>query len=200
MKWIEERAESLIGGGHSRDTDVEYEVGFEADGRISALRARVIADVGAPTSLLGWTMSFVTAYCLPTVYDIPNLRVDLTSVVTNTCPWAPYRGFGKDVASFAMDRIIERVARETGLPSEAVRRRNLIAADAFPYERPGGAIIDSGDYQGVLDRLLAADRRAGLPRRAGGGARGRPAARARPRPGADARGRRHPGVVDELGL
>jgi carbon-monoxide dehydrogenase large subunit len=153
VKWIEERTEALTAGGHSRDTRLEYEVAFEPDGTITGLRARVLADVGAPTSLLGWTMSFVTAYCLPTVYRIPNVLVELVAVVTNSCPWAPYRGFGKDAASFLMERVMDRVARETGLDRTEVRLRNLIPPDVFPYERSGGAILDSGDYPGLLRRL-----------------------------------------------
>ena len=156
LKWIEERSESLQVGGHARDTDFEYEVGFEAGGRVTALRLRVVADVGAPTSLLGWTMAFVSAYHLPSTYDIPNLDVELVAVSTNTCPWSPYRGFGKDAACFVLDRIMDHVARETALDRAAVRLSNYIPADAFPYSRPGGAVLDSGNYQAVLAKVLSA--------------------------------------------
>jgi carbon-monoxide dehydrogenase large subunit len=154
VKWIEERAESFQAGGHARDTAFDYEVAFRADGRVTGLRVRVVADVGAPTSLLGWTMAFVTAYHIPSAYDIPNTEVELTAVVTNRCPWAPYRGFGKDAACFLMDRVMDHVARETGVDRAEVRRRNYIPPEAFPYSRPGGAILDSGDYPAVLLRLL----------------------------------------------
>lgn len=156
VKWIEERSESLQAGGHARDTDFEYEVAFEPGGRVTGLRLRVLADVGAPTSLLGWTMAFVSAYHVPATYDIANLEVELVAVSTTTCPWAPYRGFGKDAASFALDRVMDRVARETGLDRAAVRLRNFIPPDAFPYARPGGAVLDSGDYPAVLAAALEA--------------------------------------------
>ena len=77
VKWIEERWENFQATGHSRDTRFEYEVACDSDGRVSGLRVRTIADVGAPTALLGWGQSFVTAYSLPGVYDIPNVRVEL---------------------------------------------------------------------------------------------------------------------------
>jgi carbon-monoxide dehydrogenase large subunit len=154
VKWIEERVESFQAGGHARDTAFDYEVAFRADGRVTALRVGVVADVGAPTSLLGWTMAFVTAYHIPSAYDIPNTQVELTAVVTNRCPWAPYRGFGKDAACFLMDRVMDHVARETGVDPADVRLRNYIPPDAFPYSRRGGAILDSGDYPTVLRRLL----------------------------------------------
>ena len=154
VKWIEERDENFQATGHSRDVLFDYEVAFTGEGIITGLRARVIADVGAPTALLGWGQSFVTGYCLPGVYRIPNNHIELFVVVTNKCPWNSYRGFGKDSASFLMDRVIEHVVRQTGLGGLEVRRRNFIPADAFPYSQPSGAMLDSGDYQQVMARLL----------------------------------------------
>ncbi len=154
VKWIEERTENFLATGHSRDTRFEYRVACGRDGRITGLDINTIADVGAPTALLGWGQSFVTAYSLPGVYDIPNTRVQLSVVVTNKCPWNSYRGFGKDAQSFVMDRIVDRVAEATGLDRTVVRMRNFIARDDFPHAQPSGAMLDSGDYQGALDQLI----------------------------------------------
>jgi carbon-monoxide dehydrogenase large subunit len=165
VKWIEERDENFQATGHSRDVLFDYEAAFNNDGTITGLRAKVIADVGAPTALLGWGQSFVTAYCLPGVYRIPNNRIELFVVVTNKCPWNSYRGFGKDSASFLMDRVIEHVARDTGLPGLEIRRRNFIPPDAFPYSQPSGAMLDSGDYQQVMATLLELADVAGFPAR-----------------------------------
>ena len=154
VKWIEERDENFQATGHSRDVLFDYEVAFGNDGTITGLRVKVVADVGAPTALLGWGQSFVTGYCLPGVYRIPNNHIELFVVVTNKCPWNSYRGFGKDSASYLMDRVVEHVTRETGLPGADVRRQNFIPADAFPYSQPSGAMLDSGDYQQVMARLL----------------------------------------------
>jgi aerobic carbon-monoxide dehydrogenase large subunit len=153
VRWIEERDENFHCTGHSRDVTFHYEVAFKDDGEITGLRAKVVADVGAPTALLGWGQSFVTGYCLPGVYRIPNNRIQLYVVVTNKTPWNSYRGFGKDSASFLMDRVIDHVTRETGLDRIAVRRRNFIPADEFPYSQPSGAMLDSGDYQAVMSKL-----------------------------------------------
>jgi carbon-monoxide dehydrogenase large subunit len=154
VKWIEERAENFAATGHSRDTRFDYEVAFRTDGTVTALRVRVVADVGAPTALLGWGMSFVTAYCLPATYKIPNVRIQLFVVVTNKCPWNAYRGFGKDAASFLMDRVMDRVAKITGLDRAEVRLRNFIQPGEFPYPQVSGAILDSGDYPKALRRVL----------------------------------------------
>jgi aerobic carbon-monoxide dehydrogenase large subunit len=154
VKWIEERDENFQATGHSRDVLFDYEVAFSDDGTVTGLRVKVIADVGAPTALLGWGQSFVTGYCLPGVYRIPNTHIQLFVVVTNKCPWNSYRGFGKDSASFLMDRVIDQVARATGRSRLEVRSRNFIPADAFPYSQPSGAMLDSGNYQLVMERLL----------------------------------------------
>jgi carbon-monoxide dehydrogenase large subunit len=88
------------------------------------------------------------------VYRIPSNHIELFVVVTNKCPWNSYRGFGKDSASFLMDRVIDHVTKVTGLDRVAVRRKNFIPADEFPYSQPSGAMLDSGDYQKVMSRLL----------------------------------------------
>ena len=91
-------------------------------------------------------MSFVTWYCLPCVYKIPNSETHLRSVVTNKCPWNAYRGYGKDAASFLMDRIMDHIARETGLDRAEIRFKNFIPPQEFPFPQVSGAMIDSGDY------------------------------------------------------
>jgi carbon-monoxide dehydrogenase large subunit len=162
VKWIEERAESLSVGGHARETRVEYEAAVAPDGLVTAMRVRIVADVGAPTAFLGWGMSLVTMFSVPTVYRIPAISVSLRSVVTNKCPWTPYRGFGKDVATLLMERVMDHVADELGAGRVggrlagrvAVRRRNLLQPHEFPFRRPSGAVLDSGDYPRALRRVL----------------------------------------------
>jgi carbon-monoxide dehydrogenase large subunit len=154
VKWIEERTENFLTGGHARDTRFTYEAAYKADGTVTGIRLTVIADVGAPTALCGWGMSFVTWYCLPCVYKIPNSETHLRSVVTNKCPWNAYRGYGKDAASFLMDRIMDHIARETGIDRAEVRFKNFIPPDEFPFPQVSGAMIDSGDYAKALRTVL----------------------------------------------
>jgi aerobic carbon-monoxide dehydrogenase large subunit len=75
-------------------------------------------------------------------------------VVTNKCPWNAYRGYGKEMASFLMDRIMDDVARATGLDRAAVRFKNFIQPDEFPYQQVSGVILDSGNYPDALKRVL----------------------------------------------
>lgn len=152
VRWVEERAEYFLACGHARETVIDFEVGFDDGGRVDALRLELVGDVGFPAG--AWVQTYVTAYCLPGAYVVPNCTVDLKSVVTNKCFWMGYRGFGKEVASFAMDRIMDRVADAVGIDRAEVRLRNFIPADAFPYSQVSGAMIDSGDYQSAMGRLL----------------------------------------------
>jgi aerobic carbon-monoxide dehydrogenase large subunit len=154
VKWIESRFESLAVGGHARETSCEYQAAVDAGGRVTALRVEIVADVGAPTAFLGWGMSLVTMFCVPTVYRVPEISVRLRSVVTNKCPWTPYRGFGKDVATLLMERVMDHLAGELGADRVEVRLRHLIGPEEFPYQRPSGAVLDSGDYPRALRRVV----------------------------------------------
>lgn len=154
VKWIETRMENLLVGGHARDTSFRYKAAYKSDGTLTGIKLDVIADVGAPSALCGWGMSFVTWYCLPCVYKCQNSETHLRSVVTNKCPWNAYRGYGKDAASFLMERIMDRIAGATGLDRTEVRFRNFVQPDEFPYPQVSGAMLDSGDYPGALRMVL----------------------------------------------
>jgi aerobic carbon-monoxide dehydrogenase large subunit len=154
VRWIEERSENFQVTGHARDMQVSYEAHYQADGTICALEADIVADVGAPTALVGWGMSFSASGLLPGPYRVPNVRVSLVAVATNKCPWNSYRGFGKDAANWWMERICDHIARDGGFDRLELRLRNFIRADEFPYVRSGGAIIDSGDYRQSLTKAL----------------------------------------------
>ena len=153
MCWIEERSEYFLAGGHARETYFDFEVGYLSDGRISGLKVDIVADVGQPQG--AWIQSFVTAYCVPGAYVVNDCEVRVRSVVTNKCRWAGYRGFGKEAAAFFMDKVLDRVADATGVDRVDVRFKNFIPADAFPYDQVSGAMIDSGNYQGAMHKLIA---------------------------------------------
>ena len=154
VKWIEERTEHLLTCGHARDTRFHYDAAFKKDGTVTGIRVKVVADIGAPTALNGWGMSFVTWFCLPGPYKIPNGETELLTAVTNKGPWNAYRGYGKDAAAFVMDRIMDEVAKATGLDRTEIRFRNFIPPDEFPYAQVSGANLDSGNYPGALRQVL----------------------------------------------
>src|SRR6266540_401167 len=154
IRWIEQRDENFLCTGHARDMRVGYRASYLEDGTVTGLELEILADVGAPTSLVGWGMSISASGIVPGPYRIPNTLVRLRSVVTNKGHWNSYRGFGRDAANWWLERVLDEVAGKLGLDRAAVRFRNFIGPDEFPFSREGGGIIDSGDYPASLRHAL----------------------------------------------
>ena len=152
VKWIELRRENFIASTQGRGADADVEVAVEADGRLTGLRATVIADVGAYLHPSTPGPVSRVAELMTGVYDIPAARVDAVGVATNKVPTAPYRGAGRPEAAYIIERMVDLVAAELGLDPVAVRRRNLIPPDRFPYHSAVGSVYDSGDYASALDK------------------------------------------------
>ncbi|SDY53745.1 xanthine dehydrogenase, molybdenum binding subunit apoprotein [Geodermatophilus africanus] len=160
VKWTEDRREHFISSAHERQQRQEVSVGFDDDGRITALDVHVWHDNGAYTPY-GIIVPIVTATQLVGPYVIPVYRVVVESVYTNTVIVTPYRGAGRPQGCFAMERTMDRIADALGLDRAVVRERNLIQPDQFPYDhhltfqdgRP--VIYDSGDYPALLGKLTA---------------------------------------------
>ena len=130
IKWIEDRSEHMMAGGHSCEQEFDVEAAVTSDGEVLGLKILDTDDVGGSISTL--TIHF-----------------------TNKCPVVPNRGIGKPGMCFVWERMMDRVAQDLALDPIEVRRRNLIGADQFPYTTPNGNIHGSGDYQTLLDKALA---------------------------------------------
>nr|WP_211660602.1 aerobic carbon-monoxide dehydrogenase large subunit [Modestobacter muralis] len=160
VKWVEDRREHFISSAHERQQRQEVAVGYDDDGRITALDVLVWHDNGAYTNY-GIIVPINTATQLCGPYDIPVYRARVNSVYTNTVLVTPYRGAGRPQGTFVMERTMDRIAQERGLDRLEVRRRNLIQNDQFPYDwgmtfqdgRP--LVYDSGNYPGLVDKLEA---------------------------------------------
>lgn len=160
VKWTEDRREHFIGSAHERQQRQEITVGYDDEGRITALDVHVWHDNGAYTPY-GIIVPIVTATQLVGPYAIPVYRVIVESVFTNTVIVTPYRGAGRPQGCYAMERTMDRIADDLGLDRAVVRERNLIQPDQFPYDhrltfqdgRP--VIYDSGDYPGLMTKLRA---------------------------------------------
>jgi carbon-monoxide dehydrogenase large subunit len=161
VRWIEDRREHMQSATHSRDQLHDVEIGFDDGGRILAIRDHYIVDCGA-WNPIGSGVAYNTAVHLTGPYKIENMAASGRIVVTNKVPNAPYRGAGRPEAAFAMERIIDIVARQLGLEPDEVRRRNMIRGDEMPYRvgipyRDGEPIVyDSGDYPAALEKAVKA--------------------------------------------
>jgi 2-furoyl-CoA dehydrogenase large subunit len=153
VKWIEDRSEHMMAGGHSCHQEFDVAAAVRADGEVLGLTIRDTDDVGGSVSTL--TIHFTNKLNnLFNTYKVQHLRLEGRSVLTNKCPVVPNRGIGKPGMCFIWERMMDRIAGELALDPIAVRRRNLIRADEFPYTTPNGNIHGSGDYATLLDKAL----------------------------------------------
>ncbi|MSV73582.1 MAG: molybdopterin-dependent oxidoreductase, partial [Actinobacteria bacterium] len=155
VRYTETRSESMNGLGHGRAQTQKLTIGGSRDGRVTAYQLDVVQDAGAYPRI-GAILPFMTRMMLTGVYDIAAAELSSAAVVTNTVPIVAYRGAGRPEAAAAIERAMDLFAAEIGMDPVDVRRRNLIAADRFPFTTVTGTTYDSGDYEGGLDKLLAA--------------------------------------------
>jgi aerobic carbon-monoxide dehydrogenase large subunit len=154
VRWVETRSESMLGLVHGRAQEITASIGGTRDGRITGFRSHVIQDGGAYPEV-GSVLPIFARNLATGPYDIAKADVSTVSVVTNTVPVGAYRGAGRPEAAQIIERMIDAYAAEIGMDPSDVRRRNYVAADAFPYTNAMGTTIDSGNYAGALDEVLA---------------------------------------------
>ena len=156
VRWTATRAETLAVDIHARDHVTEAHMAFDTDGRIAAVEATIIANLGAYQSQF--------AACIPSIfcvtmfsgqYAIPALHCRVLGVYTNTVPVDAYRGAGNPEITYVIERLIENGARERAGDSVEARARNLVSAASMPYTSATGVTYDVGDFPAVLDKARA---------------------------------------------
>ncbi len=160
VKWIEDRAESLIALNQSREQTIDLEVAAGADGQLLAFRARNLCNMGAYMRTNGVVPPMLCAMSLHGPYRWQGFRVRAIGVLTNKTPLGTFRGPGEVEATFARERMLDLVASRTSIDPVELRRRNLIPSAELPYVvRFGRAEEDvlrfgTGDYHAQLDAVL----------------------------------------------
>jgi len=161
VKWIESRREHMSSAAHARHQVHAISLAARRDGTILAVRDRIWLDLGA-YNVWGVVLPYNTVAHLIGPHRIRNMRVDVLAVVTNKTPNAPYRGAGRPETVFAMDRIVDCLARELRMDPAEIRRRNYIRPDELPYDfgmpyRDGNPLVyDTGDFPDALEKALEA--------------------------------------------
>jgi 2-furoyl-CoA dehydrogenase large subunit len=154
VRWIEDRAEHLLGSASGTDRKTRIEAAITKDGRIRAIRMRFLENVGAylrapePSCV----MRSLTTFSGP--YRIDNGEIDASCVLTNKLPTGLNRGYGGQQYMFSLERLMDAIARETGLDRIEIRRRNFLKIEDFPHRTATGSYYDSGDYDGCLAEAL----------------------------------------------
>ena len=161
VKWIEDRREHLIAANHSRQQLHRVRAAVDSDGIVLAMDDIYFHDQGAYLRTHAARVVHMTAGILPGPYRLPAYRAVGHFRLTNKTPAATYRAPGRFETTFVRERLIDAIAVRLGIDANEVRRRNAISADEMPFHRPleelGEEIQhDSGDYAGLLEKLLAA--------------------------------------------
>jgi aerobic carbon-monoxide dehydrogenase large subunit len=153
VKWVADRSEAFLCDAHGRDHVTHAEMAFAADGRITALKVKTIANLGAYMSTFSSSVpTYLYATLLSGQYDIPAIYCEVDAVYTNTVPVDAYRGAGRPEAAFVVERLVEVGARELGIDPTALRAKNFIKT--FPHQTPVIMSYDAGDYDGALKKAL----------------------------------------------
>jgi carbon-monoxide dehydrogenase large subunit len=152
VRWRQSRSENLQ-SVHGRAQHQTVRVAVDAAGIMHALHAELVSDNGAYPGMNHF-LAGLTARMLAGPYRIESVTSNIRSVATNTAPVLGYRGAGRPEATSLIERVVDVIAAEIDLDPAELRRRNLLAADSFPYTTPTGAVYDIGDYHRALDMVL----------------------------------------------
>jgi carbon-monoxide dehydrogenase large subunit len=155
VAWSEDRRENLIAAFHSRDQHIELDGAFDGNGKLIALSADVVANIGAyscfPTTC--GVEPLMAMAELPGPYDFRAYACRARGVATHTCTMAPYRGVSRPVITFAIERLMDKAAAALALDPVEIRKRNLIKN--FPYTSATGLVFDEGSYIETLEQAVA---------------------------------------------
>jgi len=173
VKWIADRSEAFLGDAHGRDLVSHAELALDPEHRITGLRMRNFANLGAYTASRGAIPPTLAPLMATNTYRIPAAHADVAACFTHTVPTDPYRGAGRPEGLYVVERLMDAAAREVGLDPIEFRRRNLVPRDAFPYRTPTGLLYDPCEFDAVLRSALErADARGFPSRRADAEAKG----------------------------
>src|SRR5262249_42424169 len=153
VKWVSTRSESFLCDAQARDNVTEAELALDKQGRFLAMRAKVVAAIGAylQTGMQAFTGNIGT---LAGVYRIPAMHADVTAVFTHTNPVRPYRGNGRPEAAYVIERLVDLAADELNFDPAELRRKNYIAPDAMPFKTALTFTYDNGEFEKGMDLAL----------------------------------------------
>ena len=156
VRWRADRSEDFLAAHMGRDQWNKARLALDADGRILALEVETLGNIGAvPVGSSAIIPLQLGPKVQTTVYHVPLVHYRVRAVLTHTMATGAYRGAGRPEANFLMERLMEKAAREMRIEPAALRRRNFIRPDQFPYRTHLGDTYDGGNFGAVLDKLLA---------------------------------------------
>jgi|JI10StandDraft_1071094.scaffolds.fasta_scaffold02708_22 carbon-monoxide dehydrogenase large subunit len=167
VKWTSDRMEAFQTDAHGRDHISNAKLALDASGKFLGLRVHTYAAMGAYLSTFAPAVpTYLYATLLSGPYDFPAIYAEVKAIFTNTVAVDAYRGAGRPEATYLLERLVEKAARQLGMDRVELRRKNLIRADQFPYQTQVALQYDIGDYQATLDLALKEANYAGYAARA----------------------------------
>lgn len=155
VKWTASRSESFITDAHGRDHVTRIDLALDQDGNFLAIRTSTCANMGAYLSTFSTSVpTWLHGTLMAGNYKTPLIYVNVKAVFTNTVPVDAYRGAGRPEATFQLERVIDKAARELDIDPIELRRRNFIGSADFPYSTPVALQYDTGNYQATMDKLV----------------------------------------------
>ena len=155
VKWTADRTEAFLTDAHGRDHVTKIELALDADGKFLAFRTDTKANVGAYLSNFATaTPTFLHGTLMAGNYAVPLVYVNVKAVFTNTAPVDAYRGAGRPEATYSIERVIDKAARELGLDPIELRRKNFVKPDQYPFTSAAGLEYDSGNYDALMDKMI----------------------------------------------
>jgi carbon-monoxide dehydrogenase large subunit len=152
VKWTCSRSEAFISDAQGRDHVTKIELALDKDNNFTALRTDTHANMGAYLSTFAPSVpTWLHGTLMAGNYKTPLIYVNVKAVFTNTVPVDAYRGAGRPEATYQLERVIDKAARELGVDPIALRRQNFITE--FPYATPVAVEYDTGDYVATMDKL-----------------------------------------------
>ncbi len=153
VKWTSSRSEAFMTDAHGRDHVTKIELALDEQGNFLALRTETYANMGAYLSTFAPSVpTWLHGTLMAGNYKTPLIYVNVKAVFTNTVPVDAYRGAGRPEATYQLERVVDKAAREMGIDPVEIRRRNFVTE--FPYATPVAVEYDTGDYNATLDRAL----------------------------------------------
>jgi len=166
VKWRADRSEEFLAAHMGRDQHYTAALALDREGRILALRMEMLANIGAvPVGSSAMIPLAMVAKVVTSVYRVPAVDYRIKAVLTNTMATGAYRGAGRPEGNYLMERLVEKAARELGIDSTELRRRNLLAPTDMPYRTHVGETYDTGDFARMQQQVLQSADWNGFPAR-----------------------------------
>jgi len=165
VKWQEDRSEGFVSDNQGRDHSTRAELALDENGRFLGLRVSILANLGAYLSPFGCFIPTRSTDLVSGLYSIGAIHINVKGVCTNTVPVCAYRGAGRPEAAYLLERLVDAAARELGMSPDAIRRINFVPPSAMPYTSATKLLLDSGEFEEVMNRCMAAAEWSSFPER-----------------------------------